>query len=235
MSRVIKAGGGLKPASIAGWLNLTAVAPAAAPIAYTGPVGASAAAALGALGEAERASAFQEGLRQGLEEGHRAGRDDGYKAGYEAGVEAARAALAEEAEGLRREALSLRAALREEAEGDIVRLAMAAARKVLGRELAQHPEEVVRVVAGLLREARDQEEIEVLVHPGDAVTLEGLGEEALRGGAMAGKVRVVSDPSVEPGGAVVRTPGGTWDAQPSSQMKAVEAALGGVLRVDHGR
>jgi len=71
-------------------------------------------------------------------------------------------------------ATTRRAAARKLADGeaDLVRLALHIAERLLHRELAQHPEAIADLVAGLLREARGQSPLLLRLHPADADALE---------------------------------------------------------------
>lgn len=176
-------------------------------------------------GERERvlAAAREEGLAVGRQEGRRQAYEESRQAA--AAVLAEAEALLKEARALRREAVEVRSRALDEVREEIVRLAVEMARRILRRELSLQPEEIVRMVAGLLAEAREQDEMDLLVSPGDAVLLEGQKEDLLAGLRSTQRVRIVPDPSVAAGGAVLETPGGTWDARVESQLKALETAL----------
>lgn len=180
-------------------------------------------------GERERilAAAREEGYAVGLEEGRAAGRAEALEE-----ARAAVAAVLAEAESLRAEALRLHreaVEVRDRAldglQETVVQLVMETARRVLRREVSMQPEEIVRIAAGLVAEAREQDELTLLVSPGDAVLLEGQKDELRAGLRATQRLRIVPDAAVEPGGAVLETPGGTWDARLESQLQVLEAAL----------
>lgn len=207
-------------AGLPGWPAPAAAAPA--PEREPAPDPAAFAAEARRAAEAAAAAGREEGFRLGYEEGRRQG--------YEEGLARAAAAMSE-AEARMREVeaarASLSATLAEErahlvdgARAEIAQLAMAVARRVLERELASDPEAVSDLVARLLEEARGREAI-VRVHPDDAPALGGAGAVA----ASGGRVEVVADPGVGRGGAVIETPGGTWDARLETRLGAAEAAL----------
>lgn len=173
----------------------------------------------------------EQALAAARAEGLAAGREEGRRQAYAEAREAAAAVLAEvealraEAAALRQEALEARAQALDRAREDIVRLAAEMARRIVRRELSLQPEEIVHMLAGLLAEAREQNELTLLVNPGDAVILEGQRGDLQAALRASQKVQIVPDPAVAPGGAVLETPGGTWDARVESQIEVLEAAL----------
>lgn len=229
MSKVIKRAH--PPAAWSGrsWPELAGLPRRPAPAAAApAPEGVAAADPAAVAAEARRAAAAA--AAAGREEGFRLGYEEGRRRGYEEGLERA-AAVMHEAEARMREVEAARASLSaslaeerahlvNEARAEIARLAMAVARRVLERELASDPKAVSDLVARLLEEARGREAV-VRVHPDDAPALGGSGGVA----ASFGKVEVVADPGVGRGGAVIETPGGTWDARLETRLGAAEAAL----------
>lgn len=173
------------------------------------------------------------GYDRGYQEGYARGRDEGMRLAHElmSQVEEDRR-LAEESRRLA-EAAQVRVVagqrevelLRKELRDSVVSLTLAATRRILRRELSLQPEHVISLVDALLAEAREQEDIKVLVNPGDAVTIEGQKAELLKGLRATQRVEIVPDPGIEPGGALLETPGGSWDARIESQLGAVEVAL----------
>jgi flagellar biosynthesis/type III secretory pathway protein FliH len=142
---------------------------------------------------------------------------------------AVEAAAAGHAEGRARAAAMLAAAalardrLLADAEREVVALALAVARKVLGRELASDPAAVVELAAAAVAEARDRREVVLRVSPGDAAAIRG-GEGRLAALARA-PLRIHEDPSLEPGAAVVDTEAGRIDARVEAQLEALARAV----------
>lgn len=97
--------------------------------------------------------------------------------------------------------------------------------KILGQELKQSPEAVVTVVREALRDARQQREVIVRVHPADAEILEKNKPRLLEVLARANGVDVRPDPGVTRGGCVVATELGTIDATLERQLEALFAAV----------
>jgi flagellar assembly protein FliH len=119
------------------------------------------------------------------------------------------------------ELAGLRARLRREAEADLVRLALAIARRILRRELAVDPDAIHGLVLGALEKLQGQEICRVRVHPAHA----GVVSACLRQMAAAAPVEVVSDASREPGTVIFETERGNLDASVESQLREIERGL----------
>ena len=152
-----------------------------------------------------------------------------------ADAESARERIAGEAraEGLRdgeaRAAATLAAAgaardrLLAAAERELADLAIAVARKVLGRELAQ-PGAVRSIAAAALAQARGRREVVLRVSPADAPALR---DAAAPLGAILERaaLSVREDPALAPGDVVVETEAGHVDARVETQLAALARAL----------
>ncbi len=107
---------------------------------------------------------------------------------------------------------------------DLVKLAVAVAGKVLGREV-ERDGHVEALAASALEALRHRREVILRVNPADAP---GLRREAGRlGGLLAGtpSIAIREDPAVGRGGLLVETEAGTLDARLETRLEAVEAAL----------
>jgi flagellar assembly protein FliH len=135
-----------------------------------------------------------------------------------AGEELRRAA--EQAARSLAEIASLRHRLRREAEGDLVRLSLAIARRILHRELAVDPEALRGIVLAALEQLQAQEISRALVHPGQA----SLVRECLERLAAA-RVEVVPDASLAPGAVVFQTARGNLDASVETQLQEIGRGL----------
>jgi flagellar biosynthesis/type III secretory pathway protein FliH len=104
-------------------------------------------------------------------------------------------------------------------------LAIAIARKVVGRELELNRSAVVEIAAQALAEVRDRREVVLRVNPGDAGELrsqQGRLQELL---ARARWLELREDDAVASGGVVVETEAGVVDAQLDAQLAALERVL----------
>jgi flagellar biosynthesis/type III secretory pathway protein FliH len=138
------------------------------------------------------------------------------EAGHRAGLARAAAALAR--------AAAERDRLLQAAGDDLVRLAVAVARTILGREV-ERDGAVEAVAARALEAVRHRREVILRIHPGDAPALRR--EAGRLGGllARAASLAIHEDPAVGRGGLVVETEAGTLDARLETRLDAVEAAL----------
>jgi type III secretion system HrpE/YscL family protein len=105
-----------------------------------------------------------------------------------------------------------------EAERDLAKIALAAARRIVGEELTVAPERIVAIVREVLDRARRARRIVVRVHPEDAATLRRLAEGAL-------PYAIEEDPAIARGGCVIETELGEVDARIETKLAALEKAL----------
>ena len=133
-------------------------------------------------------------------------------------------------EGLARAAAALVAAGDERdrrlaaAEREVVVLALAVARKVLGRELAAGSAAVADLAARAIEEARDRRDLVLRVNPADAAAVRAV-EGRLASIPTRARLAVREDPSVAPGAAVVETEAGRVDASVDTQLELLARAL----------
>jgi len=105
-------------------------------------------------------------------------------------------------------------------------LAVAIARKVLGKELELAPERVVDVVKQALAEkARQSRELWLRVNPEDLAVIRARRPELLEVLSRAKELGVREDPDVARGGVVIETDAGTIDAQLETQLGVFERVL----------
>jgi type III secretion system HrpE/YscL family protein len=97
--------------------------------------------------------------------------------------------------------------------------------KIIDGELRLHPDAIVGVVRNALRDARQQREIMVRVHPSDAESLQKNKPRLLEMLARAQTIEIRPDESVRRGGCVVVTELGQIDASLERQLEALSIAL----------
>jgi flagellar assembly protein FliH len=124
------------------------------------------------------------------------------------------------------EIASLRPRLRREAEQDLIRLAMAIARRILRRELAIDPDALHGLILGALEKLQGQEISRVRIHPSHAAAVTA----CLKQIAAAAPVEVIPDASREIGTVIFETDRGNLDASVESQLREIERGLGDRLR-----
>jgi flagellar biosynthesis/type III secretory pathway protein FliH len=124
-------------------------------------------------------------------------------------------------------AQAVRARMRAAADDEPIALALAIARKVLGRELKLDRSAVVEIAAQALAEVRDRREVVLRVNPGDAAELRSQRTRLQELLPRAPWLELREDEAVAPGGVVVETEAGVVDARLESQLAALERALRG--------
>jgi flagellar assembly protein FliH len=168
------------------------------------------------VGEA-RAAGVGEGKAAGVREGEAAGRQ---RAAAE--VQPVIDRLARSIE----EMAGLRARLRAEAEGDLIKLSLAIARRVIRRELAIDPEALHGLILGALEKLQGQDMSRVRVHPSHVA----LVTASLRQNMAAAKVDVVADPARPVGTVIFETRHGNLDASVETQLQEIERGLADRLK-----
>jgi flagellar assembly protein FliH len=119
------------------------------------------------------------------------------------------------------EIAQLRPRLRREAEGDMIRLSLAIARRILRREMSVDPGAMHGLVLGALEKLQSQEIHRVRVHPSRAAAVDA----CLRQNVPGTSVEVIGDPSREPGAVVFETTRGNLDASIDCQLQEIECGL----------
>lgn len=154
--------------------------------------------------------------------------EDGLQKGYQDGLEAAEAeyrAKLQEADDLISKAYVERHEIVKSSETDILRLAMAVAKKVVSEELMINSEGVIEIVKKAVHKATDREELTVRVNPENLDSALIAQEDIKLSAAGIRKLKITADPAVAPGGCVVESPNETVDARIERQFDVIEKAL----------
>jgi flagellar assembly protein FliH len=163
--------------------------------------------------------------RKAVEEARSAAYREGEAAGRERAAAEVRPLIDRLAHAVEELAL-LRPKLRKEAETDMLRLALAVARRILGREMAVDPEALHGIALAALEKLGSQEIYRVKVHPSLAAPLRAALE---RTPGRAG-VEIVPDGAREPGTVLFETARGDLDASVGTQLEEIERGLADCLR-----
>ncbi len=115
--------------------------------------------------------------------------------------------------------------MEEELEPLYIGLIRTCVEKIIDGELRLHPDAIVGVVRNALRDARQQREIMVRVHPADGEALAKNKPRLLEMLARAQTIEIRTDESIKRGGCVVVTELGTIDASLERQLEALGQAL----------
>lgn len=158
-------------------------------------------------------------MEQRVREAREAGRAEGEAQGRRA-VQAEVDGMLQKLAAAIHEASELRSRLRDEAEADLVRLAIAIARKIVGRELNADPETITGLVKAALEKVRTNEVLRVRVHPEHSARI---GECLNRYGAA--HAEVIADATADRGAAIFETTRGNFDASVETQLREIERGL----------
>ena len=98
-------------------------------------------------------------------------------------------------------------------ETHLVKVAYHAASRIAGREIEEHPEVVVQILAKALELAQNEEDIKVVVATSQLEFLEKLQKETSREMEFLSKVKMLPSEDIKPGGCIVQTNYGEIDSR----------------------
>jgi flagellar assembly protein FliH len=146
------------------------------------------------------------------------------EAGFREGETAARNQLQPVLEKLAQsiqEVNGLRAKLRHEAEGDLVKLSLAIAKKILHRELSSDPDSISGLIRVAVEKIRVQEILRVRIHPQHHQVV----QQILARLSTGAPIEIFADNKMQLGGVVVETTRGEFDASVDLQIREIERGL----------
>ncbi len=172
------------------------------------------------------------GLEDVAQEAYCRGFGEGERSGFEKG----RAAMAEEGrqelertlEGLRQASSGLEDLRRSFGLGierEIVQLALAVARKVVGRELKADPEALAGIVCEALGRVESSGRITIKMNPEDLSRLSEIQPRILSRFTDSGLTVFAPDDAISPGGCLIETETGEIDARLEQQFRVLEEAF----------
>ena len=216
--------GGIASAQSIAWHNVSGPLPSHA--AYPGAVQTSTVSSPGAVQELENRlrtlereseERLQEAFGRGLHEG-----DTSVRQQFGAEVSSTLARLARSIE----EISGLRQRFRHEAEAEVVKLAVAIARRVLHRELTVDSDALLGVVKAALTKMDSRELHQIRIHPDHAAAL----QHNLHQLGLPARVEVIADPGLEPGAVILDTARGALDASVQTQLSEIERGFADLVR-----
>jgi flagellar assembly protein FliH len=157
----------------------------------------------------------------------REARETGFREGDAAARNQMQPALEKLAQSIQ-EIGNLRAKLRHEAEGDLLKLALAIARKILHRELSADPESISGLIRVAVEKIRMQEILRVRIHPQHHPAV----QQILARMSTGAPIEIFPDQKMQLGGVVVETTRGEFDASVDLQLREIERGL--TDRLAHG-
>ena len=164
----------------------------------------------GARSEAERITSEAKSESQKLTE-------DAGKQGYEAGLARWNDTLVE--------ACKRRDEYLDRSEAELIRIAIAASRKIIGEEVRANPKTIENTVREVRRSMGRQKGLTIQVNPAQEAIVNAQAQSlrTLFGGSC--NLTVLGNASIEEGGCIVESDIGVIDAQIATQLAALEQAL----------
>lgn len=158
------------------------------------------------------------------QEARQAGYDAGYLEGQTEGLrEAGR--MRQEAEEFLRQAIALRRQELLRVEPEIVRLSVAIAERLLGRQLTLLPETIVTIVAQALQEAQQYNKVLVRVHPDDLPVCRAFAGELAENLREAADLDFIGDKTLASGDCLVETEGALLECRLGERLAALQESL----------
>jgi flagellar assembly protein FliH len=147
------------------------------------------------------------------------------QAGMEKGLRQAREEAAAEMQGALdrlastiQELAQVKRKIRHEAETELVKLALAIARRILHREVSADPQSICGIVYAALQRLQNREIARIRVFP---AALQAVRSALERNGGMAA-IEIIPDTLLQPGGIVFETALGELDASVETQLQEIE-------------
>lgn len=118
-----------------------------------------------------------------------------------------------------------RAALLESAEEDALKLCVEAVEKVIRHEIRTDPRVVLRTIKSCMRRVTEGGGISVRVSPEEMEAVKAARDELVAVSDTANGITITEDRRVSPGGCVVETPAGEFDARIETQVDQIRRKL----------
>jgi flagellar assembly protein FliH len=166
---------------------------------------------------------FSDGEKKGYEQGERDGRDAALKQ-LEPLLQSLRQILAELESFRQRESRNL--------EQELVELALAIARKVVGREVTVRPDTVAQLMHDAIGHLEHAGPLTIRLNPADLERLSDGSLQVLKGLTEPGRVRFEADASLSVGGCFIQSEAGDMDARIEQRLRVVEEAFQAAGRLD---
>ncbi len=181
---------------------------------------------------AEERERLHEELVRKAEDMQQTAWEEGHRLGYEAGKQEADAQFSQQIELAQqtiKEANSLYTQRMKALEPDMIQLVLAIAEKVLGRVLLEK-ESFISYIEDQLAKLKEEDIIHLLVHPEQFGMVKEREEQLRQCIPSKATLVILPDHRVAPGGAILETSFGSYDARIDSQMQQIQLAFQQYLR-----
>lgn len=182
----------------------------------------------GACGDSATDLPVQDAEQQAYCRGYGDGERKGHELGEQAGLESAMQKLESLLTGghkLIGELGELHRQTCRDVEADLVQLALAVARKIVGRDVSLGPEAVTRIIREALGQVEHAGKITIKLNPADLELLADIKPQLLSGLPEAGRAVFEADEGIARGGCLIETDEGEVDARIERQFQVVEEAF----------
>jgi flagellar assembly protein FliH len=182
----------------------------------------------GRIGDSRPGLPVQDAEQQAYCRGFGDGERKGYELGEQAGLEAAMQKLDSlllSGHKLLGKLGDLHRQTCRDVEADLVQLALAVARKIVGREVSLDPETVARIIRQALSRVEHAGRITIKLNPVDLELLAESKPQLLSGLPEAGRAAFEADEGIARGGCLIDTDSGEVDARIERQFQVVEEAF----------
>jgi flagellar assembly protein FliH len=182
----------------------------------------------GAGGDSVTGLPVQDAEQQAYCRGFGDGERKGHELGEQAGLESAMKKLESLLTGCHKllgELGDLHRQACRDVEADLVQLALAVARKIVGGEVSLGPDAVTRIIRQALARVEHAGRITIKLNPADLALLADTKPQSLSGLPEAGRAAFEADEGIARGGCLVEADGGEVDARIERQFQVVEEAF----------
>lgn len=174
----------------------------------------------------QRLAEFEAQQNAKLQAAHQAGIEQGIKQARQEAANEMQSALDRLAKTIQ-EVAQIKKRVRGEAEGELVKLSLAIARRILHRELTIDPQSLRGVVYTALQRLQNREITRVRVFPAAVPAVKA----ALERNGGSSSIEVVADGMLPPGGLLFETSLGELDASVDTQIQEIDRGLADRLQV----
>jgi flagellar assembly protein FliH len=162
-------------------------------------------------------------------------RQEAHDGGFRAGVEQAAAIADQLIQRLESDIQAVaedRATMLDAVEPQVLKLCLEIVEKVIRHEAKTDPRIVMRVLRSCLRCIKDSDHVCVRVSPEEVEAVRARRDELSGLAEGAGEIRIVDDRRVAPGGCVVESSAGDFDAKIESQLSKIDEKMRETLEND---
>lgn len=151
-------------------------------------------------------------------------RSEGYAAGMAEAVSATQALIQKLESQIAVSEAEIQSFLNE-IEPQLLKLCVEAVEKVIRHEIKTDPRVVTRAIRTCLRKVKDSDEVRVRVSPAEVAQVRAERDELLHLAEGVRAINIIDDRRVSPGGCVVESAIGDFDATVETQMERIEKRI----------